>query len=313
MLALTLTVVGARLAQFAGAMILLGSPLFFLYGLPGQGPGAAKSLRWPRPVLFGAAVILVLAAFVALCAQTAVMSGSMADAFSTDALSSVLTDTQFGSGTSVRLGLAVLAGLILVMGQPSRALWVAASVLGAGVVASFALTGHGSADEGLAGWIHLVADILHLAAAAVWLGALVALAILIFRSGGSAPQADLGILHRALEGFSGIGSGVVAVLLASGLINGWYLVGPSHLPDMIRTPYGLLLTAKVVLFGGMLALAAANRFAHTPRLGGALAEGLPMDGAIAALRRSVLLETSLGLAVLILVSILGTLAPLSSQ
>jgi putative copper resistance protein D len=311
---LSLTVVAARLAQFVSAMVLFGSPLFFVYGLPAEGPGAATGLPWPRRFLLGAAVLLAVATVVSLCAQTAVMSDSIADAFRPDALAGVLTGTQFGLGTAVRLTLAVLVVAVLVVGRLSRPLWIVLAALGAGAAASFAWTGHGAIDDGVAGWAHLVGDILHLLAAAVWLGALAVLTILLLQARGAWRRETPEVLHRALAGFSGVGSGIVAVLLATGLLNSWFLIGPSHIAEIGRTAYGLLVLAKMALFAAMLALAAANRFRLTPRLGAAL-EGDPdaSDGAVAALRRSVLLETSIGAVVLLLVAVLGTLAPLSNQ
>ncbi len=306
---LSLTVVVARLAQFASAMILFGSPLFFVYGLPAKGPGAAVGMPWPRPFLLGAAVLLAVAAVVSLCAQTAVMSGSTADAFNPEALAEVLTDTQFGLWTAIRLVLAVLAAPLLTVGQLSRALWLVLAGLGAGAAASFAWTGHGAIGDGADRWAHLVGDILHLLAAAVWLGALAVLTILFVRARGETPAG----LHRALAGFSGVGSGVVAVLLVTGLLNSWFLIGPSHIAEIGRSAYGLLVLAKVALFAAMLALAAANRFRSTPRLGAVLRADRPFDDALAVLRRSVLLETFIGAAVLLLVAVLGTLAPLSTR
>lgn len=310
---LPLAVVSARLAQFACAMILLGSPLFYLYGLPLHGPVAAERLRWPRPLLLGAAFVLFLAAGVSLCAQTAVMSDSAADALKPDVLASVLTGSQFGLGIGVRLGLAILICPVLVFAKPSRGLWLVTSVVGVGIVASFAWTGHGAADEGLPGWMHLMSDILHLLAAAVWLGTLAAFSILLLQSKKTARPEELSARHLALRGFSGIGSGIVAVLLATGLVNSWFLIGPSHVTEIVRTPYGQLLIVKVTLFTVMLGLAASNRFYLTPRLGAALGGRAPTESAVTALRRSVVLETLVAGLVLVLVSVLGTLAPPSSQ
>jgi putative copper resistance protein D len=310
---LALTIIAARMAQFACAMVLFGSALFFIYGLPGRGIGAARGLRWPRPLLLGAAIVLALAAAVSFCTQTAVMTGSIADALDPDSLASVFTDTQFGQAAAVRLALALVAAVVLSIARPSRGLWLLTAVLGAGVVASFAWTGHGSAGEGAGRLAHLVSDVLHLTAAAVWLGALAALCLLLLRTGKTPPPDELGVLHGALKGFSGIGSGVIAVLLATGLVNSWFLIGPSHLAEVFAATYGLVLAAKVGLFGIMLILAAANRFRLTPRLGAALGDATSAAGAVSALRRSILLETLLGALVLVLVSLLGTLAPMSAQ
>jgi putative copper resistance protein D len=304
---LALTVVGARLAQFACAMILLGCPLLFLYGLPAQGAAAARTLGWPRPLLLGAAIGLALATILALSAQTAVMTDTPSDALRPDAIAGVIADTQFGRVSALRLGLALAAGLLLRVAKPSRGLWLGAAVLGAGIAASFAWTGHGAADEGAAGVLHLVSDVLHLVAAGIWIGALVALSGLLLQPGAG------DALHGALKGFSGLGSLVVAVILATGLVNTWFLVGPAHLAGLVGAAYGRLLLAKVAVFLAMLGLAAANRFRLTPRLGLALRSGVSPEAAIAALRRSVLAETAAALLVLLLVSLLGMIAPLSAQ
>jgi putative copper resistance protein D len=81
---------------------------------------------------------------------------------------------------------------------------------------------------------------------------------------------------------------------------------------MPHSAYGILLLAKVGVFIGMLGLAAANRFHLTPALSQGLASGQPAS-AIAELRRSVFLETAAGLSILVLVGILGTLAPIAAQ
>jgi putative copper resistance protein D len=310
---LPIAVVIGRLAQFTCALVLLGAPSFFVYGLPAQGLAAARNLRWPRPLLVGAAIGLALAAIVALCSQTAVMSDTATDAFKPSVVASVITDTQFGRVTALRFGLAIIAALGLIVTKPSRGLWLFAAAVGALVVASFAWSGHGSADDGTAGWVHLMSDVLHLLAAAVWIGALVAFWGLLVRSKDPVAPEQLHVLHASLKGFSGIGSALVAVLLATGLINSWFLVGPAHLAGLINTPYGLMLSAKVALFVLMLGLAAANRFRLTPALAAALTGERSTADAVAALRRSVMLETAIGVLVLLIVSLLGTIAPLSAQ
>src|SRR3546814_9453782 len=79
--------------------------------------------------------------------------------------------------------------------------------------------------------------------------------------------------HRALDGFARIGSIVVGLLILSGVVNSWILVGPSRLGSLFTSLYGALLTAKLLLFGAMLILAAANRFFLTPALAMAVESG----------------------------------------
>ena len=258
----------ARIAQYAAAVVLFGSPLFFLYGLPTEGSAAAAGLGWPRPLLAIASAVL--------------LAGAVA-------------------------GLAALAAVAF--GRPSPALWGATGLMGAAALASFAWTGHGASDEGLAGGLHLASDVVHLLAAGVWLGALPVLALLLFSPSARAEPTALEALHRGLAGFSGVGTATVAALVASGLVNSWFLVGPRHVGDLVATPWGLLLCAKVVVFVGMLGLAGLNRFRLTPALERSLADPA---AALKRLRLSVAIETGAGVAVLVLVGVLGTLAPPSA-
>jgi putative copper resistance protein D len=188
--------------------------------------------------------------------------------------------------------------------------WLIVGLLGAAATASLAWMGHGAATEGALGWLHLVSDIVHVIAAAVWVGALVAFVLLSLNRRATAEQ-NLAF-HFGLSGFSGVGSAVVAVLIVTGLINGWILVGPGQVEELWTTPYGRLLSLKLLLFGGMLALALANRVRLTPAFGRTLHAETPPVGTLLALRRSLALETGLSIGVLLLVAWLGTLEPPAS-
>lgn len=302
-------VIALRLLQYAGAMILFGSSLFALYALPTQGLGSAPETRWFRPLLIWSGVGLLLASLAGLVAQTSVLAGSFGEGLKLSSLGAVV-GMGLGRAALIRAVAAALAVAVLVARKADRNALVASAALGGIICASFAWMGHGAATEGPGGTIHLVADILHALAAGAWVGALVAFGGLLGRRGKSV-QLD-GLLHTALHRFSGVGSGLVAVLVASGLVNSWFLVGPERLSGLWTTPYGQLLSLKLVLFVGMLALAAANRFRHTPALGAALTTGT-REPALRALRRSLMLETGLAIAVLGLVAWFGMLAPVSAQ
>jgi len=151
---------------------------------------------------------------------------------------------------------------------------------------------------------------LHALAASVWVGALVAFFGLLVAGARSAETNHA--LHAALHRFSGVGSALVAVLVVTGLVNSWVLVGPENLEGLWTTAYGQLLSLKLLIFVGMLGLAAANRFRLTPALARAIENNSVPDEALGSLRRSILLEALLGLAVLLLVAWFGTLAPPAS-
>jgi len=304
-----LAIIAARIVQFAAAVVLFGAPLFLLYGL--KGPDRA-ALGWPRPLALIASLALVLGAIAALMAQTAAMTGDPAAALDREMMRSVMLETPFGLAMAARGAVAAAALALCLVLRPGTALWLGLTTLGGVAVASFAWSGHGAATEGAGALPHLVADVLHLIAAGVWLGALAALALMLRPRAAPSEPAAMRALHGALAGFSGVGSAVVATLVLTGLVNSWFLIGWEGVGRMTGSLYGLLLIAKLVLFAGMLALAARNRFRHTPGLAAALAAGSP-DNALPALRRSVILETALGLAILALVGVLGTLAPVAAQ
>lgn len=300
-------VVILRLMQYAGAMVLMGSALFFAYALPRSGAGSAAEAPWARPLLAGAGGLLAAAALLGIAAQASVLAGSMSEGLKPETLSAVVTGMNLGKAAVVRAAAAVLAAVLLLILKPGRTSWIAAAALGAVAAASFAWMGHGAATEGPGGSVHLVSDVLHSWAAAVWIGALVAF-LLLLRARTPSPEATVA-LHRALHGFSGVGTLLVAILVATGAVNGWFLVGLERLEGLWTTPYGRLLSLKLLLFVVMLALAAANRFRLTPALGRVLdARGGP-DATLSMLRRSVALETTLSVAVLALVAWFGTLAP----
>src|SRR3546814_18182253 len=94
----------------------------------------------------------------------------------------------------------------------------------------------------------------------IWVGALAALCLLIFRPADRMAVDHIHLSHRALDGFARFGSIVLGLLILSGVVNSWLLVGPSRFGSLFTSLYGALLTAKFLLFGAMLILAAANRF-----------------------------------------------------
>lgn len=300
-----------RLVQFAAAMILFGSSLCLIYALPRQGVGSGARLGWSRALLGWSAGVLLVASLAGLVAQTSVLAGSLAEGLKLSALSAVVTTMSLGVSALVRAGAAAMALSAVFVLSPGRPLFWICTTLGAIISASFAWMGHGAATEGPGGSLHLVADILHALAAGVWIGALVVFFGLLRRA--SEDIAADRALYKALHGFGGVGSGLVALLVATGLINSWFLVGPSRLAGLWTTPYGQLLMLKLALFVGMLGLAAANRFHLTPALGVALHHNAPRGPALAALRRSLVIETSISFVVLGLIAWLGMLAPVSAQ
>lgn len=303
-------VVVLRLMQYLGAAVLMGSSLFYLYALPRSGMGSAADAPWARRLLLFAAASLAVTATLGLLAQTSVMAGSVAEGLKLESLAAVVGGMALGKAALVRTVAATAAFVLLLVMRPSRAAWLAGALLGAVACASFAWMGHAAATEGPIRGLHLAADIGHAWAAAIWIGALCAF-LMLLRAKTPSPEAA-SATYRALHGFSGLGTLLVAVLVATGLVNSWILVGPAHVEGLWTTDYGRLLSLKLALFGVMLALAAANRFRLTPALHTALGASTDPAAALSALRRSVAVEFAVGVLVFGLVGWFGTLAPPAS-
>lgn len=293
-------VIFARFLHYAAVMALFGVSLFPLYAYPNRaGPQPARLFRWVQSTLFAVAVLAFFTGLLWLGFATANMSGDLGAAIDPDALRSVIADTAFGHVWAVRLALS--AALVLLAGyfratapgQPQPAL----TIFGAAVLlASLAGVGHTMQHDGMASLVHIGSDSVHLLAAGAWFGGLLALVFVL--------KDALPDTHAILSRFSGMGYVAVASLVGSGLINSWFLVG--SLSNLLATPYGRLLIAKLVLFAGMLVLAIVNRFWLVPALT-ASADGAAIS--VARLRRNVFAEQALGLLVIMIVSWLGTIEP----
>ena len=287
-------IVLARTIHIAATVLASGTVCFLVLvaesAFAGGGAALAALRRRGRTAVWSALVVAVLSGAAWLALLSADIYGAPIVAVCLHGgLWTVLTDTQFGAVWTARLALAVLLGLLLLW-PAMRWLQLAAA---AALIGLLAYAGHAGATPGTAGNIHLTSDMLHLLAAAAWLGGLPGLAWLLLA------RPEPAMAARAAARFSVLGIACVAALIVSGLINSWNLLsGPG---DLVNTGYGRLLALKLALFVAMLGIAAVNRFHLTPLLAA--------TGARAALARNSLAETALGLGVLVLVGALGTMAP----
>ena len=299
--------VGVRAALYADLMLLFGLPLFGLYSFTRADRQSVLPFRAVMAVLAGLGLAL---SALGIAAITAGMAGVPLSGIDRETLDMVITQTSIGTAWQVRMGALAITLLCAVVGarRQSAVLFAVSTGAAAIALASLAWTGHGAASEGRVGLVHLWADIFHLLAAGIWIGGIAAFGWLLLRPAAAMTPDHLQLSHRALDRFSVIGSLVVGVIVASGLVNGYMLIGPMHIIDLPATLYGQLFLLKLTLFAAMLALAAANRFRLTPTLAAALAHG-DTARAVAALRRSIAWEASAALIILGLVAWIGLLTP----
>lgn len=185
----------------------------------------------------------------------------------------------FVTGTGPALLVAVVVMLIAMaaLGREGRARALAAIAF-IGVGASLAMSGHAAtaAPEALT----RPAVFLHGLGVTLWIGALAPLVVLVSKP----TAANLSVLDR----FSRIAVPVVGGLVLTGLVLAIVqLETPSALVD---TSYGIILCIKLALVLLLLAFAAFNRFRLTPALAAD-------RGAASALKRSILTELMLALAI----------------
>jgi putative copper export protein/mono/diheme cytochrome c family protein len=311
---LTDPLVIARAVHFASTAAFAGLFLFlFLVGEPAlRASGCAPGILRKRFLAVGwSSLALALASgaiwFLLLAFD---LAGHSWDVLFSQAIPwTLLTETRFGNDALVRLALAALLSICLVRFRPGRGWrgrWYGflASLLAAGLIASLAWAGHGSAGSGALGEVQLAADALHLVSAAGWVGGLPPLLLLLAFARRANDEPALAMAADATWRFSQFGLIGVSALLATGMINTWFLVG--SVPGLVGTDYGRLLLAKVVLFAVMVSFAAANRYGRLPRL---FAPGTPRGGVLGRIERNGLVELGLGLVVLVIVGALGTLPP----
>jgi putative copper resistance protein D len=250
--------------------------------------------------------ITVSSGVIWLWFQAASIAGlPLGEALTLSLLLTVLNETQFGLVWEIRMVLAVILAACLACDRFAPANWLA---LAAAIclTAAIAWTGHAGSTAGELGKLHLTADVLHLTAAAAWIGGLVPLVVLLAGVRRVQAVARPSLAWEATRRFSMLGVISVATLLTTGIVNAWILVG--SFDALVITEYGRLLILKLVVFAIILAFAAVNRFWLTPRLATPSGNELPL-AALRELTRNGVIEIALGFAIFAIVGMLGTMHP----
>ena len=193
-------------------------------------------------------------------------------------LGDVLTLAPWKAALATTLGPALLvavaamaAGFAALRCASTHMARLLAALALAGVGLSLALSGHAATAPPQ--WLTRPAVFLHGVGVAFWVGALVPMVAMAARP----TPALLPTLRR----FSGVAVPVVAVLVLTGLTLA--IIQLASFSALIETNYGLILSIKLTLVVGLLALAALNRFRLTPALSVDPAATIPLV-------RSILLE-----------------------
>lgn len=298
--------IALRFGLYVDLMLLLGLPLFGLYSLKGRERVSGAVLPF-RLMLAGTAALGLLLSIASMVVMASAMSGETAFAELRPHLEMMVLETDMGLAWVVRIVALVVGGLAVMLNHRAPGVGLLVATIAGGIaLASLAWNGHGAMDEGIRRVWHFTTDILHLLAAGVWLGALVALALMA-KANVLQTEERIRLLARAVTRFELVGALIVVVITVTGVVNYLFIVG-LELDDLFLSTYGILLFIKVTLFAGMLVLAALNRFHLGPFLQRSLRNGQYWVAAN-ALRRSVVLELAAAVLIVGLVAWLGTLSP----
>ncbi len=265
-------------------------------------------LQRQRRLIAASLAVVLLTGLAGLVVQAALMAGQPVS-LSGNALAGVFA-TQFGRVWLLRQVIVLLLfGVLLLLRRHGArpGLLFTGFGLAAALLAALAASGHAAAGEGTSLVVQLAADAVHLLAAGIWLGALIPLVLLLKWCEANDPASTDRVAQEATRRFSWLGMASVSLLLISGLVNAWNLVG--GVAPLVGTTYGLLLLTKLAVLALLLTFAAVNLLHVRPRLLSAVAGADAVRGLLTRLKRNALAEAGLGAVVLLLVAGLGVTPP----
>jgi len=252
----------AKAISYGAALLAMGGVLFSVVF---SQHAEASVIRLARKLTVGAALVGLAVLAIRFGIRAARISGMGFEGATDPMMLGFVWESPLGTAAIWR-GIGELAILALLV--PRIGPWIAL----AGTVAvaiSFAQVGHALGEPRVFLTVMLV---LHLLAAAFWVGALVPL-----RRAALTP-AGADILHY----FGNVAAFGVAALILAGTALAWLLAG--SVIALFGTAYGLALFLKVAIVAMLLGFAAFNKLRLVP----ALRAEIP--GAAHALRRSISME-----------------------
>jgi copper transport protein len=284
-----------RVAAFVALALLAGSLLISAYVWPG-----AVRLRLAQLVT-GVTVAVLGATAVA---QLLILASDVEGRSPLDAWGGLTTAIRTDAGAALLIRL-LLVGLVAVVlfawrGAPQTSRLSAAGLCVVGLLATWAFAGHGRSMRWP--WLGVPLDVVHYAAAALWLGGLVLMVAVVGR------QATGKTLVRAVQRFASVAGVAVMVVIATGVLQSIRLVGGPA--GLVSTAHGRLLVFKLFPLGVMLYVADVNRRRVNRRFRSATTA---TRGAEVALRRAMTTESVLGVGILMVTAALVVSPPATSR
>ncbi|HUZ91337.1 MAG TPA: CopD family protein, partial [Methylocella sp.] len=289
-----------------GAAIVVGSGVLIWYTRDALEPAGGSI--WRRRVVlavFAASVVSAIATAAGAIGAAAAAAGTSAFSVDGAVIEKFLFHTGVGRIAIVEIAIAATACV------PAIIAWVTVkntkvsdlALFAAALVAAVGLATVPFASHPItlnAQIFGVSSAVVHRWALSLWLGGLPALILLI--GAGPIPDDTRRLAAVVLRRFSQLASGAMVVILLSGGLLTWFLVG--NFPGMIGTEYGRLLSLKLVLLGGVLFIASGLQRQLLPML-----ELKPSDPVFLSYARRVKLETVLAVLIVVIASDMAGLAP----
>lgn len=267
-----------RYVSYAAIMAIVGILLTSATVWPGAGDHPLL-----RRIVSGSLFATVALGFIQLLVLASDVSGRAP--WSSFGSIATATTTDAGMALSLRIALALSMWVVLFAADIAHrdVYWTAVAIPGLGLLGTWAFAGHSASMR----WpvVGVIVDVVHHAAAGLWIGGLAIVGRIVLAASKPAP------VEMTVRRFSSVAAVCVGVLVATGAIQALRLVGSPL--ALLEATHGRLLVAKLAILGVMLAMANTNR----RRLARGLSSSSEIERDIGALRRAVLGEFVTGVAI----------------
>ncbi|SEH70871.1 putative copper resistance protein D [Rhizobium tibeticum] len=276
----------------AAAVFLWGASAYLCWVVPAD--LAAQVSRRLRNWYILALLLVIGTTASLLPLRAATIGEGWSDALVPEMMRTILSGTTVGQAWIAQAGATVLLAISRLAPLPFRDR--ARAIIAGLLLLSLTISGHAAMNSGALRAPQRLNDGLHLLSGGAWLGALVPVIVILAMLRDARWQNDA---RAALMRFSTAGHVAVAVVIATGIINTFLIIGSP--PLNWRLDYQFLLSVKIVIVFVLVALAITNRYILVPRLA--------RSPSLQLLKWATGAEMVLGLAVLGLVSVFGTMPP----
>ncbi len=299
---------GLRLAHYGALLFLFGWTAFRLLKL--------RHLEWVpqdegRAALTLVAVSAPLLSITLMLVSIAAMMGAPIASLDWPMIDAMIIGTDMGMAFLIRLALLIVGLCALLASRAGSQATLIAAMCFAVALLTLSWSGHAAATEGGLGLFHRLNNAVHLLATSLWLGAICWFLFLTLKAHRQRELIPALPLLRVMHAFAPLGVGLVAAAALTGVINAQLIFGLENSVAVLTTPYGILLIAKVLLVGIMLAFGAHNaRIGRRAALKGESDKSEPSI-TLSRLRRSLAGELMMAVGVIGLVAVLGMLSPMT--